>query len=211
MTPADLIVIVLGYGLGSIPVGYLLVRLRTGQDLRRAGSGSTGATNVARLLGRPGFAAVFLLDLGKGWAAVALASVVTDHPWAMSGAGVAAVAGHLWPVSLRFRGGKGLATGYGACLALSPLVGGVALVALVALLLILRPSMLALTVVLVAIPIGALVSDPDSAMGLLLMAVLVLFGHRTNILALLPGGTDHGRVRVMGRPTSSTADARSRR
>lgn len=211
MTPSDVIVIVLGYALGSVPVGYLLVRLRTGQDLRRAGSGSTGATNVARLLGRPGFAAAFLLDLGKGWLAVTLAGALAANPWVVSGAGVAVVAGHLWPVWLRFRGGKGLATGYGACLALSPVIGVVALMALVGLLPVLRPSMLALAVVLVAIPVGALVADPGAAVGLLLMASLVLFGHRTNILALRPGGADHGRVRFLGRPSARTADARSRR
>ena len=191
-----LLAIAIGYGLGSIPVGYLLVRLRTGRDLRQSGTGSTGATNVARVLGRPGFVAVFVLDLAKGIAAVLLAGALTDDRGVVAGAGVAVVAGHLWPVWLRFRGGKGLATGFGACLALSPIVGGLALLLLLGLLPVLRPSLLALTVVLVAAPVVALVIDPVAALGVLLMALLVLIGHRTNIRAILPGGLDHDRLAV---------------
>ena len=208
----ELLAIAIGYGLGSIPVGYLLVRLRTGRDLRRSGTGSTGATNVARILGRPGFVAVFVLDLAKGIAAVLLAVALSDDRAMAGAAGVAAVIGHLWPFWLRFRGGKGLATGFGACLALSPIVGVLALLVLLALLPFLRPSLLALTVVLAVAPVLALWIDRGAAGGVLLLALLVLIGHRANIRSILPGGSDHDRVAVrwLGRAPAGAAE-RSKR
>ena len=192
----ELLAIAIGYGLGSVPVGYLLVRWRTGGDLRRAGSGSTGASNAARLLGRPGFAAVFLLDLAKGIAAVLLAATLTDDRAAVAGAGIAAVVGHLWPVWLRIQGGKGLATGFGACLAFSPVVGALALVILIVLLPFLRPSLLSLTIALVAAPVLALTVDRGATVWVLVMALLILIGHRANLRDILPGGSDHDRVAI---------------
>lgn len=209
----ELLAVALGYVLGSIPVGYLLVRLRTGRDLRRSGSGSTGATNAARLLGRPGFAAVFGLDLLKGAAAVLLAAWLTDSHGATAGAGVAAIAGHLWPVWLGFRGGKGLATGFGACLAISPLVGVLALLTLGVLLPLLRPSLIGPVVAVTLTPLFALAVDREAAIAILLMALLVLLGHRTNIRDILPGGADHDRVAVrwVNRSPVRAADGRSKR
>jgi glycerol-3-phosphate acyltransferase PlsY len=209
----ELLAITVAYLLGSVPVGYLLVRLRTGRDLRQSGSGSTGASNAARLLGRPGFAVVFVLDLLKGSAAVLLASSFADARWAAAGAGIAAVAGHLWPIWLGFRGGKGLATGFGACLVVSPLVAALALVTLGVLLPVLRPSLVALVVALMLAPVSALVLDREAAIGVLIMALLVLTGHRTNIRALLPGGADHARVAVgwANRPSVRPTAGRSKR
>lgn len=209
----ELLAITVAYLLGSVPVGYLLVRLRTGRDLRQSGSGSTGASNAARLLGRPGFAAVFVLDLLKGSAAVLLASSFADARWAAAGAGIAAVAGHLWPIWLGFRGGKGLATGFGACLAFSPIIAALALVTLGVLLPVLRPSLVALVAALMLAPVYALVLDWEAAIGVLIMALLVLTGHRTNIRALLPGGADHARVAVgwANRPPVRPTAGRSKR
>jgi len=112
----------LAYVLGSIPFGYLIVRWQKGIDVRATGSGSIGATNVMRNLGIAGFVLTFVLDAGKGIAAVLLAGKLTGQgdAW-VAAAAVAAVCGHCFPVWLRFRGGKGVATGVGVFIALAPL------------------------------------------------------------------------------------------
>jgi len=111
----------LAYLLGSIPFGYVIVRWQKGVDVRNTGSGSTGATNVMRNLGIAGFVATFILDVGKGIGAVLLASRLTsgDPRW-IAASSVAAILGHCFPVWLKFRGGKGVATGVGVFLALAP-------------------------------------------------------------------------------------------
>ncbi|HTS68548.1 MAG TPA: glycerol-3-phosphate 1-O-acyltransferase PlsY [Terriglobia bacterium] len=120
----------LAYLLGSIPFGYLIVRWQKGVDVRSTGSGSTGATNVMRNLGILGFVVTFILDVGKGTFAVLLASRLTsaDGSWIpltgdprwIAAASVAAILGHCFPVWLKFRGGKGVATGVGVFIALAP-------------------------------------------------------------------------------------------
>ena len=110
------------YLLGSIPFGYLIVRWQKGIDVRSTGSGSTGATNVMRNLGMIGFVATFILDVGKGCLAVLLTSRLTSgEPRWIALSSVAAILGHCFPVWLKFRGGKGVATGVGVFLALAPL------------------------------------------------------------------------------------------
>ena len=119
----------LAYLLGSIPFGYLIVRWQKGIDVRNTGSGGTGATNVSRSLGLVGFVAVFILDMGKGTLAVLLTARLTggDPRW-IALSSVAAILGHCFPVWLKFRGGKGVATGVGVFLALAPLQVAVVLV-----------------------------------------------------------------------------------
>jgi glycerol-3-phosphate acyltransferase PlsY len=110
------------YLLGSIPFGYLIVRWQKGVDVRSTGSGSIGATNVMRNLGIIGFVATFILDVGKGILAVLLVSRLTSgNPRWIAAAAVAAILGHCFPVWLKFRGGKGVATGVGVFIALAPL------------------------------------------------------------------------------------------
>jgi len=112
----------IAYLLGSIPFGYLIVRWQRGIDVRATGSGSIGATNVMRNLGILGFVATFLLDAGKGLFAVLLVSRMTsEDPTLVAAAAVAAVLGHCFPFWLRFRGGKGVATGVGVFIAIAPL------------------------------------------------------------------------------------------
>ncbi|HSC77365.1 MAG TPA: glycerol-3-phosphate acyltransferase, partial [Candidatus Acidoferrales bacterium] len=114
--------VALGYLLGAVPFGYLLVRRRLGQDVRAAGSGSIGATNVTRAAGPALGALTLLLDLGKGYAAVALASWLTSgNIVVMATAGFAAIVGHSFPVFLGFRGGKSVATGVGVFAYFTPL------------------------------------------------------------------------------------------
>ena len=116
-----------GYLLGAIPFGLIVGRLAGGVDLRRVGSGRTGATNALRTIGARGAALVFVLDLAKGLAAVLLAAAVYQAgpagsaAWVAAMAGFAAVAGHVWSVFIRFSGGRGVATSTGALLGLAPL------------------------------------------------------------------------------------------
>lgn len=115
----------LGYLLGAIPFGVIVGRLMGGPDLREHGSQRTGATNALRTLGAPAAALVFLLDVGKGVAAVLAARwLFAGDPmvdWAAAVAGFAAIVGHNWSVFIRFTGGRGVATSAGALGALSPL------------------------------------------------------------------------------------------
>lgn len=114
--------LVIAYLLGSIPFGYLLVKWRTGADVRTAGSGNIGATNVLRTTGRAAGLITLLLDIGKGYAAVWIASLLTGGAefWT-SAAALAVMAGHGYPVFLRFQGGKAVASFVGAFLRLTPL------------------------------------------------------------------------------------------
>jgi acyl phosphate:glycerol-3-phosphate acyltransferase len=116
------------YFLGGISPGYWLVRLRTGGDVRTQGSGATGATNAARMLGRGGFALVLFLDAVKGAiAALSARAVGLEGGWEFAAA-VAVIAGHVWPIQLGFRGGRGLGPLLGAWLTLAPLAIGICLV-----------------------------------------------------------------------------------
>jgi acyl phosphate:glycerol-3-phosphate acyltransferase len=111
----------LSYLLGCFSPGWWLVRRATGADLRQTGSGGTGATNAARVLGERAFAVVLLLDAAKAAAAVVLARVLAPaDPWHALALPVA-VAGHIWPAPLRFRGGRGAGPLLGGCVALNPL------------------------------------------------------------------------------------------
>src|SRR5208282_2693967 len=118
----NLIAAAVGYLLGSIPFGYLLVRMLKGEDVRATGSGNIGATNVARKSPALGIATL-LLDAAKGLAAVLLARLLfggPHQPLIMTTAAFFAVLGHLFPVWLKFRGGKGVATSFGAFILLTP-------------------------------------------------------------------------------------------
>jgi glycerol-3-phosphate acyltransferase PlsY len=110
-----------GYLLGSIPFGLLISKRVGGRDLREFGSGKTGFTNSLRVLGLKRSAPVFAGDLLKGSAAALLPLLYTDEPWARAIGGLAAVAGHVWPVFAGFRGGRGVLTGAGVLLALNPI------------------------------------------------------------------------------------------
>ncbi len=117
--------IITSYFLGCFTAGYYWTRWRTGRDIRAEGSGSVGARNVGRLLGAPGFLITFLLDFAKGVLAVAGATYFKLGPESIVASVVAVVVGHNWPVQLRFRGGKGIASGLTmsglVALALAPL------------------------------------------------------------------------------------------
>lgn len=129
MLPA--LILIAAYLLGSIPFGFLIVRASEGGDIRETGSGGTGATNVTRRAGKKAGALTLMLDALKGALAVLLArwflSVNSDINWWVAAAAVLAVIGHIFPIWLGFRGGKGVATGVGVFLALAPvaLIGSI--------------------------------------------------------------------------------------
>lgn len=114
MTGKDLLCILMAYLLGGVCTGYYLVRFKCGADIREHGSGGVGARNVGRLLGRPGFAVTLAGDALKGLAAVGLARIFEVSAPALSLVLVAVIAGHIWPLLLQFRGGRGIATSIGA-------------------------------------------------------------------------------------------------
>jgi glycerol-3-phosphate acyltransferase PlsY len=115
------LVLIASYCIGGIPWGLVLVRLVKHVDVRDFGSGKTGATNVLRLLGWQGFAAIVVLDAAKGAGAVILARVVTGNSWVEGAASILAISGHCWSPYLRFRGGgRGMVTAMGAALMMAP-------------------------------------------------------------------------------------------
>ncbi len=179
-----------GYLLGSIPFGVLLTRAFGAGDLRQIGSGNIGATNVLRT-GRKGLAAATLvLDGAKGAVAVLLARHLVpqlgDHAAMIAGA--AAMIGHCYPVWLKFRGGKGVATLLGLALALAWPVGLVFAAVWLGTVLLLRISSLGGMAGAVAAPVAALAFGyPVYAIGLAGLAVIVLWRHRENIARLRAG------------------------
>ena len=176
----------IGYLLGSIPFGLILTRLTGAGDLRSIGSGNIGATNVLRT-GRKGLAAAtLLLDLGKGLAAVLIAG--RWLPDAAEFAALGAVLGHCFPVWLRFKGGKGVATMMGVCLGLAWPIGLAYAVAWLGMLAVTRVSSLGGMSAAVVAPIAAwLLGYAKFAAVLGLLALLVLWLHRANIARLRAG------------------------
>lgn len=123
MTLNETISLILAYLLGSIPFGYLLVKFASGADIREIGSGGTGATNVSRKAGKAAGIVTLALDALKGAAAVFVARWLTGEAgtsWVVAGAAALAVIGHCYPVWLKFKAGKGVATGLGVFLAVAP-------------------------------------------------------------------------------------------
>ena len=177
---------VIGYLLGSIPFGLLLARGQ-GIDLRGVGSGNTGATNVLRT-GRKGIAlATLLLDAGKGAAAVLLAQHFAGYEAAQI-AGVAAFAGHCFPVWLKFQGGKGVSTLLGVAFAAAPLIGVcVALVWLGAAAITRYSSAGGLAAAVAAPVAGYFLGAPGWAIAFAVMAVLLWWRHADNIKRLANG------------------------
>ena len=176
-----------GYLLGSIPFGLLLTRLAGLGDIRKLGSGNIGATNVLRS-GRKGLAAAtLLLDGGKGAAAVLLAGNWGPDVQLMAGLG--ALGGHLYPVWLRFRGGKGMATALGLLLALAWPVGLAACATWLLVAGLLRTSSLATLLAIAAAPLYAwwFGGDPQLTQFAAILAAFVWLRHHANIARLLKG------------------------
>ena len=181
--------LLLGYLLGSIPSGWLAGRWLKDIDLRELGSGSTGATNVLRQVGKGPALVVFLIDVGKGAAAVLIARALGLGDWIQVLAGLTALAGHIWPVWLNFKGGKAVATGFGMFLGLAWPVGLASFGVFLLTLWLFRIVSLSSVLAAVSLPllmicfsgIGSYILIALVAMG------LVLWRHRSNLARILEG------------------------
>jgi glycerol-3-phosphate acyltransferase PlsY len=187
------------YLLGSIPTGYLLVRLFRHEDIRSVGSGNIGATNVMRTVGKGLGAATFLLDVLKGCAAVWLGAAMAAAlaPWmprrdAEALGALFAVLGHMFPVWLKFRGGKGVATGFGVFLVAAPLAALISFAIFLSILALSRYVSLGSILAAAAFPVLAyfLVHGSKPAFFLFVqaaVALLIIVKHHQNIGRLLAG------------------------
>jgi len=214
MLLASLVIVALAYLLGSIPTGYLLVKLFRHEDIRSVGSGNIGATNVLRSGGKGLGAATFLLDTLKGAAAVWLGALLASFllpsmPFrdAQAIAAVSAVLGHMFPVWLHFRGGKGVATGFGVFLVAAPLAA-LASIGLFALILILtRYVSLASILGAASFPIFAwfFIHGEKPALYIaaqIIVASLIILKHHQNIRRLATGTESRFGARTQERKTA---------
>ncbi len=174
-----------GYLLGCFTSGYYLVRARLGKDIRKLGSGSVGARNVGRVLGTPGFVLTLLGDSAKGALAVLLAGKWTGpHSSATMVAMVAVAGGHLWPVQLKFHGGKGVATSLGALLVFDYRLALAYAALFLAGLAFARKTILAGLIGFACLPPAGwwLERDVSATLFLTTLSTMVWFAHRKNIL-----------------------------
>jgi glycerol-3-phosphate acyltransferase PlsY len=178
--------IFISYLCGSIPLGLLIARAVTGKDVREVGSGNVGATNVRRAAGPAAAAATLLLDALKGFLPVLLAP--RAPAWIPSACAVAAVVGHCFPIWLRFRGGKGVATGLGVSLAIAPWAAAAGGVVYLILILILKISSVgSLAGAAAALLVALLTADRRAFCALAAIAVLIFVRHAANLRRLLGG------------------------
>ena len=191
------ILLAIAYLLGSIPFGLLIVKLFRSGDIRKAGSGNIGAANVMRTSGTVAGVLTLLLDAGKGYLAVRIAMRMAediDRPRWMMAAAVAAVLGHIFPVWLAFKGGKGVATGLGVFLPICPEAVGAAAILWILVVAFWRYSSLGSIVATAALPVFVyLLYAPGHApplyitLATTLIAVLVLAKHHSNVERLVAG------------------------
>ena len=184
----DLLAVVAAYLVGSIPFAQLLSK-RRGVDLRRVGSGNVGATNVLRTLGvRPAVVAM-MLDAVKGTVAVLVAQRLTTGVAAPVIAGLASMLGHVYPIWLRFRGGKGVATAAGAFAVLTPVAAAVAVGMFLLAVWITRFISVGSMVAAITLAGWAIASDAPTVVGIgaTIAAAFVIVGHRANVHRLAAG------------------------
>ena len=176
--------ILIGYALGSLTLGYYIVSHQLNCDVRDSGSGSVGATNVGRLLGKKGFALTFAGDFGKGVLALLLAKWGGCHdPW-LALVLLAVVAGHIWPAQLKFNGGKGAATAFGGLIVYDPVLA-LALVGIFLLAFMISKSReIGGMIVFPCLPVVAvLIGRPVVVIAACLaLAFLLLWAHRDNLM-----------------------------
>jgi glycerol-3-phosphate acyltransferase PlsY len=205
---------IIGYGLGSIPFGLVLTKLVQGQDVRAQGSGSIGATNVLRVGGKKLAALTLLLDAGKGALAVAVilwlggdqdfsyfvdGGMMVIFPWPMMIVGLSVLLGHCYPIWLKFKGGKGVATAFGAALMMHPFVALSSILIWIIVAAVYKISSLAAIMTVIIAPIFAyFLSVPQSDFGggsslfawfyvvyYILSAGIILWRHKANISRLI--------------------------
>jgi glycerol-3-phosphate acyltransferase PlsY len=199
-TLRPLVVVIIAYVIGSIPFGYLIVRTKVGDDIRKTGSGGTGATNVSRRAGRAAGIITLVLDALKGSIAVllvkSLVGPTATAEWWVAAAAIATILGHIFPMWLRFRGGKGVATAVGIFLILAPVALLCAGVLFLAVVLLTRYVSLGSITAAVTIPLfvwlQSVFVEPVADVRPLLTAaitgaLLILFAPRGNMQRLARG------------------------
>ncbi|WP_286976034.1 glycerol-3-phosphate 1-O-acyltransferase PlsY [Acetomicrobium sp. UBA5826] len=185
--------ILLAYLLGSAPMGYLVVKLVKGDDIRKYGSGNIGATNVGRVMGKKWAIAVGIFDITKGGLALLIARVLgVSSPQLLSLLGVVAVLGHNFPVWLKFKGGKGVATSFGVIFMFYPLASILGGVVWYCVMKVSRYVSLASMISLASTPIWLKLFDADIfyIVASSFLAFLTIVRHHANIRRLL-AGTEH--------------------
>jgi len=197
---SGIIAIVVAYLLGAFPTAYVTTRLFTGQDIRQLGSGNVGANNTFTEVGPVAGAIVGIVDIGKGAAAVAIAHAIVGIPffelnheynYFLVVAGLAAVAGHVWPVYLRFTGGNGVATALGTLIILLPRELGIACIVILLLWAVTRNLILSVYISWLTVPLAAWFLEKDwlyVGYPLAMIAVLVLVFIPTAKAALVKAG-----------------------
>lgn len=182
-------VIFVSYAVGSIPFGLLIGKFNR-IDIRQRGSGNIGATNITRTLGRDWGIFCFFLDFCKGFVPVLVARQAVPD-WGATPAilaAAAAIAGHIWPVYLRFKGGKGMATSLGALIALAPLQVLICAAVWYIVFFITRYVSLASIIAALALPLASFfISTRVETTLLAVIAALIIYRHRSNIIRLLEG------------------------
>ncbi len=210
-------ILAIAYLLGSIPFGYILVRIFRKEDIRATGSGNIGATNVARSGGKGLGILTLLLDLLKAFAAVKIAQhFAPGTPGFPSDltvlAGVAAVLGHVFPIWLRFKGGKGVASALGVFIAIAPLAALCALVVFIGVFAITRYVSLASILAAVMMPVFCLLWMPDRSPifvgGVIFLSLLVVAKHHANIARLMQGKESRFGRRKSLPPTDNNTQVR---
>lgn len=182
--------IVISYLLGSLMFSVLIGKLVGGVDIRQHGSGNAGATNALRVLGIVPAVCIFLLDMGKGIASVLIGDVLSDgNLWVMAGCGLAAIAGHNWPVLFKFRGGKGIATTIGAIAMLSFFPALAAGIVAILSIVLTRYVSLGSLIFTALMPIaGLIMREPlEIIITMLIIFAFAFYRHRSNIVRLWKG------------------------
>jgi glycerol-3-phosphate acyltransferase PlsY len=199
-----LILVPIAYILGSVPFGLIAGKMAKNVDIREHGSGNTGMTNVQRTIGTPAAVVVLILDMGKAVVAVIVARAFFDSPGVEAAAALAVVFGHNWSIFMRFKGGKGTASGWGGLIILSPIAGLVATIVGILILVLTR-----------YVSLGSISAAVLGSLALIIMAtlghlplpyiwfgavgsVVVVVRHRENIQRLV-----HGTERKIGQPAEA--------
>jgi glycerol-3-phosphate acyltransferase PlsY len=185
----DLLLVLMGYLLGTVSFGLILARLKGGVDLRGQGSGNTGATNVARAMGKGAGIIALVGDCAKGLVAVLLAQAWGSSVWTVAIVALAAVVGHIFPWYANFRGGKGVATGLGVFIPTLPLPLLAALAAFIAVVLVWRYVSAGSIAAAILMPVlaTAFASPPPLILAALAIAALVVIKHQSNLQRLFRG------------------------
>lgn len=183
----DLTFVFLGYLLGGITVGYYLVRWLNKQDIRNLGSGATGATNVGRVLGRKGLIITASADVLKGILVPSGAVLLELSEITIIMSLIAVIAGHIWPLQLGFRGGKGIATGYGGLAVIDPLLVAVLLSVSIMYFVISKKHSLSGLFVITASPLVAIILNraPTEIFGLVIVSFMIFIAHGKNIRSII--------------------------